>query len=580
MTFQKIGVPKLSDDPRRSSNIARKDPTARKSGHATHPCDAQSTTPLRFSREQRFVTSTHPDLAASHAGGTPTTTPPTISTHLHNMSKTASSPTSPQNQLSPLPREPPRSALTALFAEQQNALANPFGAEYSFFSGKGDLDPIRLRIFFPHSADHKVPISIAVKREATVEETIGYALYEFVVQKKMPLLTTEMSDVIKWSMMIVEDDGSIDDDFPALERTRKIAKFSFDAFALCEATPSQVKANEQTRQRQLSKGGKRADVIPPQNNVVSNPPVANNAAVPVIAVINTTVAAPIPLPPEPPRPQAQPPQILTVATTSTADPETNIPNPSNTGLLSSIPTPASGGTTASSATGSSTGGGGGNNYFLKVHLYSTIEIRHTTTLNVSGERLLSEVLDIVCRKRKLESKDYVLRMSDMKTDLELDKTLESLHGVTELFLLKKEKGASAGDIFLRPPGEEMIPSVDLGPRYMNPNDYSSMYQVYTVYRKLPMFVGRHERVLAIDGDFLHIMPPENRAMFDTIKTSSYHISSVHSCKSSKKAAHHFRLVVYRDRDTKTYDFEGTTATETGEICTKIGYLIQLHRSKN
>lgn len=29
-------------------------------------------------------------------------------------------------------------------------------------------------------------------------------------------------------------------------------------------------------------------------------------------------------------------------------------------------------------------------------------------------------------------------------------------------------------------------------------------QRFTVYRKLPMMVGRHERTLAIDGDYIHV----------------------------------------------------------------------------
>jgi hypothetical protein len=33
-----------------------------------------------------------------------------------------------------------------------------------------------------------------------------------------------------------------------------------------------------------------------------------------------------------------------------------------------------------------------------------------------------------------------------------------------------------------------------------------------------MFVGRHERVLAIDGDYIHIMPSETRTMFESMKT--------------------------------------------------------------
>ena len=32
----------------------------------------------------------------------------------------------------------------------------------------------------------------------------------------------------------------------------------------------------------------------------------------------------------------------------------------------------------------------------------------------------------------------------------------------------------------------------------------SDYKRYTVYRKMPMLVGRHERILAIDGAYIHV----------------------------------------------------------------------------
>jgi hypothetical protein len=34
-----------------------------------------------------------------------------------------------------------------------------------------------------------------------------------------------------------------------------------------------------------------------------------------------------------------------------------------------------------------------------------------------------------------------------------------------------------------------------------------LYQKYTVYRKMPMMVNRHERTLAIDGVYIHVRFP-------------------------------------------------------------------------
>lgn len=78
---------------------------------------------------------------------------------------------------------------------------------------------------------------------------------------------------------------------------------------------------------------------------------------------------------------------------------------------------------------------------------------------------------------------------------------------------------------------------------------------------MPMFVGKRESNLAIDGDYIHIMPPEHKGMFDSVKTSSFHVNSVVACKQSKKARNHFKITVVKDQSHKTYDFEAENAKE-------------------
>lgn len=35
---------------------------------------------------------------------------------------------------------------------------------------------------------------------------------------------------------------------------------------------------------------------------------------------------------------------------------------------------------------------------------------------------------------------------------------------------------------------------------------------------MPMFVSKKVYILAIDGDYIHLMPPEHKGMFDSVKT--------------------------------------------------------------
>ncbi|KAG8886974.1 hypothetical protein FRB99_004336 [Tulasnella sp. 403] len=85
-----------------------------------------------------------------------------------------------------------------------------------------------------------------------------------------------------------------------------------------------------------------------------------------------------------------------------------------------------------------------------------------------------------------------------------------------------------------------------------------------------MLVGRHERALAIDGDYIHIMPAANRGLLDSVKTSSYHIKSVVYCKQSKKTPMtSVKLIVWRDGGNKTYDFEAEDSKKAAEIVSSI-----------
>lgn len=428
---------------------------------------------------------------------------------------------------------------------------NAFGKDYSFVCGKGVPNPIHLKIFFPSSQDPKKPLPVIVKRDATVEQVIGYSLYVYIEEKRMPPIdaNSKLDKVACWNLRIVEDDGDIDQDFPALVRVRKIQQFQFDQFAVCPANSTQAKVNEE----------------------------AQKAAAAASALAS-----------------------------------------------------AVGPSTGSSSTGSVQGKK--PTYFIKVHLYSTLEVKQTTTVSLPGDMLLADVLVYCCRKRKIEPNDYTLKMADTKTDVPLDRTLESM-GLTELCLLKKDRGPSAGDIFLRPPEELERDDDDFQqPAYIS-DEYTSVYKKYTVTRKLhlQMMLGTsgraQERTLAIDGDFIYLMPPESRgAVFglgrgESMKTLSFHISNVISCKQIKRASPVFKLTIsltnnasssnnpsipnstasslatgsgqgmggsggsgtagegrtLRDRDVKVYEFEAQSTQEAHEICSKIHFMSQFNK---
>lgn len=94
---------------------------------------------------------------------------------------------------------------------------------------------------------------------------------------------------------------------------------------------------------------------------------------------------------------------------------------------------------------------------------------------------------------------------------------------------------------------------------------TEVYREYTLNRKRRGgYVGHHEQVLAIDGDYVRIMPTSTRTMlFDSGKTASYLKNTIHDCRQSRKAPSSFKLIVIRgDREKKTYEFEANSPQQS------------------
>lgn len=106
-----------------------------------------------------------------------------------------------------------------------------------------------------------------------------------------------------------------------------------------------------------------------------------------------------------------------------------------------------------------------------------------------------------------------------------------------------------------------------------------MSQSYVVQRKMPMPLGRHERILSLDNDYIHIMPSDTKLISGTVRTASYHVSQVAACKQSRRAPASFKLIVWRDkdRDVKRYDFEASNGRTAGEIVQMVQSLMLAYK---
>lgn len=91
-------------------------------------------------------------------------------------------------------------------------------------------------------------------------------------------------------------------------------------------------------------------------------------------------------------------------------------------------------------------GEGGVIVLLKINVVTTADIRFSTTVSVSSKTYLADVLELVCRKKRIPNgpEEWVLCLADLSFILPLDRTVESLMGVTDLALVKKTWAASHG----------------------------------------------------------------------------------------------------------------------------------------
>ncbi|KAG6845862.1 hypothetical protein H0H87_002553 [Tephrocybe sp. NHM501043] len=207
--------------------------------------------------------------------------------------------------------------------------------------------------------------------------------------------------------------------------------------------------------------------------------------------------------------------------------------------------------------------------FLRIRVADTADAVHiSTTIPVSAGMYMQEALELVCRKRKLANpKDYALLLADMSILIPLDRTVASLQGKRELLLVKRSMLPQLGGDVLKGTGKTTDPNASIFKRMSDTpevqyssslGDYTGGYKRYNIFRKAPMLLARQERYLAIDGAYIHIMPSANKAMkvvFDSGKTSSYHIKSIADCQQSTKASSAFKLVLNRGGANKRYDFE-------------------------
>ena len=470
----------------------------------------------------------------------------------------------------------PISALGQAIRAQQSKPKNPVET-FARLSGKGVPDPLNIKIYAPFSEvsnkSFEMPLQRTIQEgnsadrsQVTVADAIGLSLWRYHEEGMKPVLPRSKLDVNKWTLRMVED-GEVEYDFPELNRVSAISDFTsnnnraargrsrgkvYDEFALVEATSEQFSENQK-----LTPGYTREADAVDEEQMPNVPPVPT----PVDGVPSNTNASP---------------------TTATIDKPFAFMTRKQSSTLADKPNLAAAHSTPRM----------GPPKLLKIHFTSLEAYTQINTIEVTTDTYIAEVLDNVCKRWKLDKAHHFLRVTGTTTVAPLDRTVESIGARTDLDLVRRRFAHDGGLGLTGSPGSSS-PNAPLlltteVPKKGKKNITSAVhplsqnqdvwgnttasYRKYTVIRKQPMsFTPSHQRTLLMDNDYMHILPAETgKNIFDTTtKSTTVPFSMIVGCKVSRRHPKTFRVIVFRERETKRYDFEAQNVGEAAEIVEEI-----------
>lgn len=179
------------------------------------------------------------------------------SRHHHSSAHHSSSGHKPDELTFPRKKVPPvrpvKSALTAMLAKTSSS-TNPFEEYYAAISGRAEGESKVVAVYFPKATKPMGQVmELNVRKDAIVEEVLGHALYRYWEEGWLPKIDVGLEgeedprwctvcSAVGWILRIAED-GEVDEDYPPPDRTGKIYKYNFEAYAVLEASLAQSKSH-------------------------------------------------------------------------------------------------------------------------------------------------------------------------------------------------------------------------------------------------------------------------------------------------------------------------------------------------
>ena len=484
------------------------------------------------------------DLRTTLASSSPGNIRSNISLSTESPKKTRSA---SSNTLQALP--PPRpistiqpiSLLGQAIKARQSKPKNPV-EKFARLSGKGVPDPLNIRIYAPFSDSPNKPFEMPLQRavqdsesgekpQVTVADAIGLSLWRYVEEGLKPPIQVAKLNVNRWTLRMIED-GEVDFDFPALGRTRPMVDFTsnnnratrgrsrekpYDEFALVEANDAQYKENQSLTPKYEQPVASVNDTIPEAPPRRLGLGERRDSSTSVVQAKSVSSAAPKPV-----ATLADRPVLATMHSTPRMGPSK----------------------------------------MLKIHFTSLEAFTQISTIEVTTDTYIAEVLDIVCKRWNLDKAYHILKVTGTNTVAPVDRTVESIGTRTDLDLVRRRfVGDGAVGLFGSPgsssPNAPLFLPAETpkkgrrGPLMMQPLAHkpdvlgsTAKYKKYNVVRKQPMsFTPSHPRVLLMDEDYLHILPGEaGKTLFDTsAKTTRVPFSIIVGCKVARRHPKEFKV---------------------------------------
>lgn len=499
----------------------------------------------------------------------------------------------------------PVSLLSKAFKTKEQAPEDPF-QRYAQLSGKGDPNPLWIKIYAPFSSEPSEPFQVPLRRMAnegvpvTVSELIGLGLWRYADEERQPELKDADMNINRWTLRMVEDE-EVDYDFPACGRTRPVSDFTsnnnrpargrardkpWDEFALVRATDEQYQENEDLTP-QFTQTESTLSVALPTPDVSQS-----QTALPMQRTNSDQPGAPSYIPNRNP-----------ITGPSFA--------PHALRKDSSLPLLDAPATSAPSSTPRS-----GIPKTVSIHYVEPNSLQTTLlSLPTTTDTYLAELFTTACQRLNADKALHVLKVRGTQTVAPQDRTVEALGERLHLDLVRRRfvgVGGLGGSPDSESPNAPLLLTTGTTPtRHKKKGGFGGVLATqqqqkssvetsttalytgpgkrYQVIRRQPLsFAPSHPRILALDGEYVHIMPaaalanPLNPdagaggaggiaggAASGAGKTTSVHLSSVVGCKASRKHPKMVRVLVYREKETKRYDFEAGTREEAAEIAGEI-----------